>query len=330
MERVYNKPSLVEFEGVLQKNKNKRPTCDQKFLEWCKENSIRFGSYEDMGKKLGMDGSCFKRLMDDYDMELVFDPKARMTPKLYKDRDWLFHEVIELNKKADQIAKENGWTPRVVKKWMGLLGINNDSYQKLKKLSDKQKELISFSLLGDGCIASNNIFIVSHSIKQKDYLFWKYSILKDLCNQGPTFYEGKEKIIRGKETTTSPAYRFGTKKITELEEIRNKPVTEIINSLNNFGLSIWLLDDGYRGSSWELCVASYTEEEKQFILKKFNEFGLFSAHLASSDPRYLTFNASDSRTIDQIILKEIPNDLDIIKYKILENDKIRPERGCKK
>ena len=168
MERVYNKPSLVEFEGVLQKNRNKRPTCDQKFLEWCKENSIRFGSYEDMGKKLGMDGSCFKRLMDDYNMELVFDPKARMTPKLYKDKDWLFHEVIELNKKADQIAKENGWTPRVVKKWMGLLGINNDSYQKLKKLSDKQKELISFSLLGDGCIASKNIFIVSHSIKQKD------------------------------------------------------------------------------------------------------------------------------------------------------------------
>ena len=330
MERVYNKPSLVEFEGVLQKNRNKRPTCDQKFLEWCKENSIRFGSYEDMGKKLGMGGSCFKRLMDDYNMELVFDPKARMTPKLYKDKDWLFHEVIELNKKADQIAKENGWTTRVVRKWMGLLGINNDSYQKLKKLSDKQKELISFSLLGDGCIASNNIIIVSHSIKQKDYLFWKYSILKDLCNQEPTFYESKEKIIQGKETTTAPAYRLGTKKITELEEIRNKSVTEIINSLNNFGLSIWLLDDGYRGPSWELCVASYTEKEKQLILKKFNEFGLFSAHLAPSDPRYLTFNASDSRTIDQIILKEIPNDLDIIKYKILENDKIRPERGCKK
>lgn len=329
MERVYDKPSLVEYEGVLQKNRNKRPTCDQRFLEWCKENSIRFGSYEDMGKKLGMDGSCFKRLMNDYHMELVFDPKARMTPKLYKDKDWLFHEVIELNKKADQIAKENGWTPRVVKKWMGILGINNNSYKNMKKLSDKQKELISFSLLGDGCIATNDIFIVSHSIKQKDYLFWKYYLLKDLCNKEPSYYAGQQKIIRGKEVFTQPCYRFGTKKITELGEIRNKPISEIINSLNNFGISIWFLDDGYRGSDWELCVASYTEEEKQLILSKFNQLGFPSAHLGNYDPRYLYFSANDSRKIDEVILEEIPNELDIIKYKILENDKIKPERGLK-
>lgn len=50
MERIYNKPALVEYDGILQKNRNKRPTCDQAFLDWCKENSIKFSSYEDMGK----------------------------------------------------------------------------------------------------------------------------------------------------------------------------------------------------------------------------------------------------------------------------------------
>lgn len=266
MERIYNKPALVEYDGVLQKNGNRRPTCDQAFLDWCKENSIRFGSYEDMGKKLGMDGSCFKRLMNDYHMELVFDPKARMTPKLYKDRKWLYHEVIELNKKAGQIAEENGWTPRVVEKWMGVLKINNHTYKQMKKLSNKQKELIR-------------------------------------------------------------CYRFNTKIIDELKEIRNEPISSLISSLNNFGLSIWLLDDGYRGPYWELCVASYTENEKELMLDKLFAMGFPSAHLSNHDPRYLRFNAEDSRGLDKIILTEIPNDLDIIKYKIIKNDKIRPERG---
>lgn len=326
MERTYNKPALVEYEGVLQKNRNKRPTCDQQFLDWCKNHSVEFNSYEDMGKKLGLDGGCFKRLMQDYNLDLTFNPKARMTPKLYKDKDWLYHEVIELSKKADQIAEENGWTTRVVRKWMEILGINSRTYKEMKKISDKQKELIMFSLLGDGCIASNNIFIVSHGQKQKDYLFWKYELLKDLCNQEPTFYPGDRKEIQGKETFSSPSYRFNTKKINELEEIKNKKISEIISNLNDFGLSIWFLDDAYRGPSWELCVASYTDEEKQLILKKLTEMGLTSIHIRAHDPRYMRMSAKDSRVVDSIILKEIPNNLDIIQYKILNNDLIRPER----
>lgn len=326
MERTYNKPSLVEYEGVLQKNGNRRPTCDEKFLEWCKNHSVEFNSYENMGKKLGLDGGSFKRLVQDYNIELTFNPKALRTPKLYQNKDWLYHEVIELSKKAEQIAQENGWTPRVVRKWMGILGINTRTYQEMKKISDKQKELITYSLLGDGCIAGNNVFIASHSQKQKDYLFWKYELLKDLCNQEPTYYEEKTSEIRGKKITTAPAYRFNTKKINELEEIKNKSVFEIIQNLTDFGLSIWFLDDGYRGSSWELCVASYTDEEKQLILKKFTEKGLTSAHLRSSDSRYIRMSTKDSRTVDSIILKEIPNNLDIIRYKILNNDLIRPER----
>ena len=63
------------------------------------------------------------------------------------------------------------------------------------------------------------------------------------------------------------------------------------------------------------------------MLDKLFEMGFSSAHLSKHDPRYLRFNAEDSRGLDKIILSEIPNDLDIIRYKITENDKIRPERG---
>lgn len=327
MDRTYNKPSLIQYEGILQKNRNKRPTCDQKFLEWCKSNSIRFSSYEDMGKQLGLDGTTFKKLMSNSKIILSFNPQAKMTPKLYQNKEWLFHEVVELNKKAKQIAQENGWTSRVVEKRMGVLKINNHTYQDLKKLSKEQKELITFSLLGDGCISSNNTFIVSHSVKQKDYLFWKYSILQDLCNMEPSYYKSEKKEIRGKKSVSAPSYRFNTKKINELEDIRKTSLNEIVESLNNYGLSIWFLDDGYRGSCWELCLANYTETEKSLILKQFQQKGLSSAHLKNYDSRYVRFSTEDSRKIDKIILNEIPNNLDIIKYKILENDKIKLERN---
>ena len=43
--REYNKPSQIEYEGTLTKNRNQRPTCDQKFLDWCVANAVRFSSY---------------------------------------------------------------------------------------------------------------------------------------------------------------------------------------------------------------------------------------------------------------------------------------------
>ena len=35
------------------------------------------------------------------------------------------------------------------------------------------------------------------------------------------------------------------------------------------------------------------------------------------DKRYVLFNSNDSKIIDQKILKNIPNELDIVQYKIL-------------
>jgi len=43
------------------------------------------------------------------------------------------------------------------------------------------------------------------------------------------------------------------------------------------------------------------------------------------DVRYIRFDAPSSRKIDKIILNNIPNNLDIIKYKITENNNIYGE-----
>lgn len=320
--REYNKPSQIEYEGTLTKNRNQRPTCDQKFLDWCVANAERFSSYNTMGKALGLDGKTFQCLINDYNITLTFDSKSAYTPKLYQDYDWLYNQIVTLNKPRKQVAEENGWTVRVLEKWMGILGINRRTYQDLKQMSDKQRDLIKFSLLGDGCISDTGFFIVSHSEKQKDYLYWKYEMLKDLCSHEPTYYEGADRDFHGKVYYCKSFYRFNTRKLNELLELRNKPITQIVNELDEFGLSIWLLDDGSRGDCWELCVASYTDEDKQGIVNKLHVMGLKSALLRNCDNRYLRFNADDSSTLDDIVLRNIPHNLDIIQSKIINNDKI--------
>ena len=71
-------------------------------------------------------------------------------------------------------------------------------------------------------------------------------------------------------------------------------------------------------------MAEYTEEEKQLFIDICKEKFSLLPHIINSDNRYLLFNAEDSREIDNIILRNIPNSLDIIQYKIVNNKTTEP------
>ena len=94
---------------------------------------------------------------------------------------------------------------------------------------------------------------------------------------------------------------------------------EIIDQLNEFGLSLYMLDDasccnGY----WEICVASLTAEEKEKFLKILQERFQIIGRIRK-DVRYIGFGKSNSEIISQIILRTIPNNLDIVQRKNLKN-----------
>ena len=84
---------------------------DQKFLDWCVVNAERFNSYSTI-----------------------------YTRKLYQDYDWLYNQIVTLNKSCKQVAEENGWTVRLLKRWMRILEINKRAYQNLKQMSDSKEE----------------------------------------------------------------------------------------------------------------------------------------------------------------------------------------------
>jgi len=136
------------------------------------------------------------------------------------------------------------------KKWIGIK--NNLS------ISPLQKSLIIGSLLGDGTMwmgkgAVNANFKVEQGLVQKEYVYWKYEILKSLVFTEPKIsyrYDLQKKkypkswwfrTIRHPLITQiynqfyfSDGYKTGRKIIPE----------SIVDELDPLGLAIWIMDDG--------------------------------------------------------------------------------------
>lgn len=234
---------------------------------------------------------------------------------LYRDRNWLFEQMIIFGKTEKQLSQEFGWTKRVIEKWVQIYGFGDNNFKNLKTINSIQESLIKGSLLGDGHITEEGIFIVSHCEAQKDYLFWKYNLLKDCCKKEPTYYPSTIKTIRNQKCYIQPAYRLNTRKIIQIKNLKYLTKIDIIKNLNDFEFAIWMLDDGYRDKwTWDLCLGNLSEEEKleveRFLLQKNLSF------VYRKDRRYIRFHNQATRVIDEIILNNIPNDLDIINNKI--------------
>lgn len=242
----------------------------------------------------------------------------------YQEYEWCYQRYVIQGMSHQDMAEEAGCKTRTIQKWCSEIHkLNAHTRRKEYHLTDYQKQLIMFSLLGDGHIDKREtqpIFIVSHAINQKDYLFWKYSVLKNVCKQTPTLYCNNTSTFNGdKIYQCQDYYRFCTRILDDLIPIRNLSRSDIIKDLNEFGLSIHFLDDASCSTDgfWELCYAAFTDDEREqyrnILVEKFNIHPRLR-----KDERYIGFGKEDSKKISEIILRNIPNDLDIIKYKILK------------
>lgn len=297
---------------------------------------------EDLCKKLLLEGKSYKEISNiicrtegairskraiyfkDINTSQIYKNSSNYKA-IYQDYNWCYQKYIIEGLNHEQMAKEAVCTKRVIEKWCQEKHKLTQKYrQKNKILNDIQKDLIIGSLLGDGHIDKREtqpIFIVVHAENQKDYLYFKYEILKDLCNKEPSFIEGCFKeFTNGKIYWCQNAYRICTRIYDIFLPFRKMSNTELLNNMNDLSFSIWMLDDGYRSvNNWQLCIAEYTPEETELIIKILKNKYNINAYL-KKDIRYLGFIADDSRIIDEIILKNIPNNLDVIKYKITENN----------
>ena len=241
------------------------------------------------------------------------------------DYDWCFEHYVNQSMSHQEMADLANCKFRTLKKWcVEKYGLNNRTFRKYKHPTELQLKVMMFGTLGDGHICSREnepMYIESHSIDEKDYLFWKYEILKDLCKHSPTYYKGmistfsKDIPVQGK-----PFYKFNTRILDDLAKIRSMTRSEKINELDELGLSLHMLDDACRMWQWQVSLSEWTDKEKQLYINICNDrFGLVG--VLKGD--YYNLNAISSKKIDDIILRNIPNDLDIVKKKILLNSHIK-------
>lgn len=155
-------------------------------------------------------------------------------------------------------------------------------------LTRLQKSIIIGTILGDGYLrilprSINAILEINHSAKQKEYVDWIYSKLRNVVVSSPKTRKGNGGRI---------AYRFYTKQlpeITHLYKIFYKDGQKIIPehlSLDAISLAVWYMDDGSRCGdiNFYLNTQQFCSADQEKLRNSLEKLGL--ATTLNKDKKY--------------------------------------------
>jgi hypothetical protein len=151
--------------------------------------------------------------------------------------------------------------------------------KKRLRFSGIQRAVLIGSVFGDGHLEISKSCInyrlrLAQSVKQKDYLFWKYFLLKDFVSSKPRFHNATKSVLFS--TISHP-------EISELAgifyrgkiKILPKNISEFIS--NPMILAVWFMDDGNaivrngKTYGYHLNTQSFTKDENEdisYVLRK--------------------------------------------------------------
>ncbi len=148
-------------------------------------------------------------------------------------------------------------------------------------LTKLQRSVIIGTLLGDGYLRivpgrAHAFLEINHSINQKEYVDWKYKMLKSVCKSGPIQRKGNGKRI---------AYRFTTRQSEELTSLHHtfyqngKKVIPEILEIDPISLAVWFMDDGSRcrESDVYLNTQQFDVEDQKKLILFLQKWGIESA-----------------------------------------------------
>lgn len=160
------------------------------------------------------------------------------------------------------------------------MGIPREAKKKLT-LTNRQRSLVIGTILGDGYLAkpynwgTNYRLQITHSDKQKDYVFWKYNELKNWVISPPKFYF---KTNSWRFRTIS--HRIFTELAGEFYPKGKKIIPErILDEITDpFLLAVWYMDDGNSrkdARSYGISTHSFSRKEHIFLKQLLEKnFGL--------------------------------------------------------
>ncbi|MEK6938111.1 MAG: hypothetical protein AABX04_03630 [Nanoarchaeota archaeon] len=196
------------------------------------------------------------------------------------------------------------------------------SHDPLLLLSREQHEVLMGTVLGDGNLrkrGSNALFRVEHSEKQKEYLYWKYDLLKEF-----TLSEPKRDLRKNRKDATYSFTTFAHPVFNYYYNLfythnRKEVSTKVLEQLTPLSLAVWTCDDGSYCKSIKdliLCTNSFSLKEHQLMQRYFKrKWGLnCSVRFRDGKYYYLSFYKKDTSKLGVMIEKFIP--LEKMKYKI--------------
>lgn len=145
--------------------------------------------------------------------------------------------------------------------------------------------MIIGSLLGDACLECRSIgvrtpitarFRVHHGLKQKEYVLWKYNVLREFVNKEPS----KISWSNPKRNLHETSYYFHTKSMRELGYLyhyfykngQKVLPQDIFTVLNPRMIAVWFMDDGSNTKeSFTLNTHNFPQEEQMRIVKFFRD-----------------------------------------------------------
>lgn len=191
-------------------------------------------------------------------------------------------------------------------------------------LSQDAKQIVYGSLLGDASLRQkNNRIQFLQSIKQKEYLLWKYSFFneEDVSN----LYEYKYKkqnwenisfCLKNPNKKYDTFYKKIRKNIYDKNNVK-RINEEYLKELTPLGLAVWWMDDGclsiHKGNRYgKLCTHCFTYEEHLIIQKYFIEKWDIHIDIKLEKNKYYfcRFNVENLKKLISIIYKyvtEIPS-----------------------
>lgn len=250
--------------------------------------------------------------------------------KLTNEEEKRIAELLIKGYSTKEITEKLNLCREVIRRRARLLGIKpfrgKSQFYKIKDCPNDLKQLIIGSLLGDGTFEKiqekngNSCLIIAHCKEQFEYLDMKYQILLkySLINK-------ITKTIYTDDRFKNPEYtlfKIKSRRNPIFTYIRNKCYIEgkkhlffdIIEDIDEMGLAIWYMDDGYvTNNSCILSTCSFTKEE-QLLLSYFllGRFGLHFTVGKNDNSMYLL--SSDFNKFRNIISPFI---LESMKYKLV-------------
>ena len=185
-------------------------------------------------------------------------------------------------------------------------------------ISSLQRALIIGSLLGDGTMrmgkgAINANFKVEQGLVQKEYVLWKYDILKPLVFTEPKisyrYDQKKEKYPKSWwfRTIRHPLLTevYNTFYIPKGYKTGKKIVPKhIVHLLDSFGLAIWVMDDGsYHKGVIDISTYSFLLPEIKLLQNTLKEkFNVDMRYYKDRDKGYRMYcNMKETKKLIQTI-----------------------------